>query len=205
MDLDSDAWGQVCMCFVESTYLKHPDEWRLPWAELLRDLGNLGCVSKAARDGCTRTTTTVVRYLRTNTSPRETHFYDALRPVISGDPFPIKVRRLLPFTAASCRDFAAKTYEYYLLKKPTKMPVEMLEMRRIEACQRVRATKNIRHLHRFGDTTARKLLLDVRYSQYLEGPAYSVIPMLCRCYGTPEHARQKVQRLRQQWNQFHRW
>lgn len=205
MDLNSDLWNKVSMCFVTSTYLDHPDEWRLPWAELLRDIGNLGSVSKAARDGCILTTTVVAGYLRKNISPQAAHFYDTVRPVIAGSPFSMTVRKLLPFTAASHKDFAAKTCDYYLLKKPTHMPVEMLEMRRIEGCQKVRATNIIRHLHKFGDRTAQELLFDVKYSQYLEGTAYSVIPTLCRCYGTPEHARQTVRRLREQKQKFYQW
>lgn len=192
MDLNSDLWNEVCMVFVKSTYLNHPDEWRLPWAELLRDIGNLGCVSKAARDGCTQTTTFLVGYLRENISPQTAHLYDTLRPVVEGLPFSMTVRKLLPFTASSCKDFAAKTYDYYQLKKPTHMPVEMLEMRRIEGCRKVRATSFMRHLHKLGDRTARELLYDVKYSQYLGGPAYSVIPTLCRCYGSPEHAQHRV-------------
>lgn len=202
MDLPSDIWGQVCMCFVNNTYPKRSDEWRLPWAELLRDIGNLGCVSKAARDGCAQTTTIVVGYLRKNLTPQEADLYDALRPVIAGLPFSMTVRKLLPFTAVSCKDLAAKTYDFYLLKKPTNMPVEILDMRRMEGCLKVEASNFMRHLHRLGDTTARELLYDAKYSQYLKGPAYTVIPMLCRRYGSPENARQRARRLREQKNQF---
>lgn len=191
------------MCLVRCTYLKHPEEWRLPWAELLRDVGNVGCVSKAARNGCTQTIATVVRCLRQTMSSQEADLYDTLRPVVAGMPFPLTVRKLLPFTAASCKDLAAKAYDYYLLKTPTKMPVELLEMRRIEARQRVRASDFIRHLHRLGDVTARGLLYDAKYSPYLNGSAYSVIPLLCRSYGSPEHARQKVKRLQEQKRQFY--
>lgn len=172
-------------------------EWRLPWAELLRDVGNIASVSNAAHLGCIHALNKVADSICQDISQQRAAFHDALHPVLAGLPFSLKnVRKFLPFTAASRAKMTTKVHAYYFLTKATKVPMPILEMRRLESCDVLDANKFgfLRALRALHDPTAVDLL-DHPCSAYLSKPAYHAIPRLRTQFGTSHHGWLYAKRL----------
>ena len=203
MQLPKDVWGEVCWQLVVGR-AEWPDHdtcgWRLPWAQLLEDIGNLSCTCKAARDGCNGAMQEVGATLRHGLEPKEAETNRILQPVVEGRPFSLRAARaVLPFTAASRGKLVERLRSHLFLQGPTTMPMEVLEKRRVEGSQAVDLwhARFLSELHSLGDPTARKLLR-FEWSKRLEGPAFNVVRELRLKFGTSEHGWRYARRLAKQ-------
>lgn len=201
--LGQDVWSEVCWQLVEgrNVWPEHDTcEWRLPWAQLLVDVGNLSCACKAARDGCRDAMARTAAVLRRELPQEQIEINNALRPVVEGRGFSLRaVRRLLPFTAASRAKLHERLRERLFLQRATAMPLEVLNMRREEGSQvvTVRSARFLVELQKLGDPTALRLLR-FPWTQRLEGCAFHVIPELRLRFGTSQHGWRYAKRLGKQ-------
>lgn len=201
MELTRDEWSTVCWQLVRLRH-KHPSsdlcQWRLPWAQLLQDVGNLSCVCRAARDGCQEALLKAAARIRQNLPQQHADANRALQPVVQGRPFSLRAaRRLLPFTAASRAKLLERLLAHLFLKRPSNVPLEILERRRLEGTRRLKADsfRFLRDLYRYNDPTAKKLLHFESQSE-LNGRAFTIIPELRLKFGTAEHGHRYLRRLK---------
>lgn len=190
--LSEDIWNHVCLQLIEHRNC-HPEydlcQWRLPWAHLLVDIGNLSCVCQGARDGCRHALTHAAAELSKGTSEAGLRCMHALQPVVEGKSFKLhEIRCLLPFTAASRAKLLERLLSYLWLQRPTTMPIAILQARLEEGEQRLPTSSFLflRKLHRLNDPTARRLL-KYEDDNWLTGSAFNIIPELRLKFGTAKH------------------